>query len=45
MREVQASAQTQRVTVTMDPAQVGPEQVRARLEQIGYQVAPDQGVA
>ena len=42
MREVQASAQTQRVTVTIDPAQLGAEQIRARLEQIGYQVASDQ---
>jgi copper chaperone CopZ len=40
---VLASAQSQRVAVTIDPAQVGPEQVRARLEQLGYQVVPQQG--
>jgi copper chaperone CopZ len=35
---VKASAATQQVLVTVDPAQVGAEQVRAKLEQLGYQV-------
>ena len=34
--DVQASAQDQRVKVTMDPAQVSAEQVRAKLEELGY---------
>lgn len=38
--EVQASPQTQRVAVTFDPALVGPEKVRAKLEQLGYAVTP-----
>jgi copper chaperone CopZ len=37
VQEVQASATTQRVQVTVDPSQVGAEQVRAKLEQLGYQ--------
>jgi copper chaperone len=40
VREVMASAATQQVLVTIDPAQVGAEQVRAKLEQLGYQVTP-----
>lgn len=35
-----AGADSQRVVVTIDQSQVGPEQVKAKLEQIGYQVAP-----
>jgi copper chaperone CopZ len=40
VQQVQASAQTQQVVVTFDPTQVSPEQVRAKLEQIGYQITP-----
>lgn len=36
---VEASAQSQRVIVEMDPAQVSPEQVRERLDLLGYEVA------
>lgn len=38
-----ASALSQRVVVTIDPAQATPEQVRARLEQIGYTAIPREG--
>jgi copper chaperone len=38
VRDVKASAKSQRVVVTVDPAEVGPDQVRVRLEQLGYQV-------
>ena len=41
VREVQASAETQRVKVTIEPSQVRPEQVREKLEQLGYQVRPE----
>jgi copper chaperone CopZ len=37
VQEVHASAATQHVLVTIDPSQVGPEQLRAKLEQLGYQ--------
>jgi copper chaperone CopZ len=37
VQEVQASATTQHVLVTVDPSQVGAEQVRSKLEQLGYQ--------
>jgi copper chaperone CopZ len=37
VQEVQANATTQQVRVTVDPSQVGAEQVQARLEQLGYQ--------
>ena len=40
---VRASAQTQRVVVAIDPAQVSPEQVQAKMDQIGYQVTPQGG--
>lgn len=40
VRNVQASAQSQQISVTLDSTQVSPEQVRARLQQLGYQVAP-----
>jgi len=39
VRNVQASVQSQQISVTLDSAQVSPEQVRARLQQLGYQVA------
>ena len=38
VRDVHASAETQRVSVTIDPAEIGPEQVHARLQQLGYEV-------
>ena len=38
VQDVQASAATQQILVTIDPAQVGPEQVGAKLEQLGYQI-------
>ncbi len=38
--DVRASAQTQRVEVTIDPQHVAPDQVQAKLEQLGYQVVP-----
>ena len=41
VRDVKASAHTQQVQVTIDPAQVRAEQVKAMLEQIGYQVRPE----
>ncbi len=41
VQDVTASSQTQEVQVTIDPARVGPEQVEAKLEQIGYQVTPE----
>lgn len=40
VHEVRASAQTQGIAVTIDPEEVGPEQVRARLRELGYEVAP-----
>jgi copper chaperone len=38
VEEVQASAGTQQVKVTIDPARVSAEDLSARLEQLGYQV-------
>lgn len=35
---VEASAESQRVIVEMDPEQVSPEQVRQRLDLLGYEV-------
>ncbi len=40
VQEVQASAQSQRVKVTMDTAQVSVDQVRSKLEELGYAVRP-----
>jgi copper chaperone CopZ len=37
VQEVRASAATQHVLVTIDPNQIGAEQVRTKLEQLGYQ--------
>jgi copper chaperone CopZ len=37
VQEVRASAATQHVLVTIDPSQVGAEQVQTKLEQLGYQ--------
>jgi copper chaperone len=38
VEEVQASAETQRVEVTLDPSAVSADEVRAKLEQLGYQI-------
>lgn len=38
VQDVQASAETQRVSVTIDTAQVTADEVRARLMQLGYPV-------
>ena len=38
VQDVRADAATQQIGVTIDPALLDPEQVRAKLEQIGYQV-------
>jgi copper chaperone CopZ len=38
IQDVKASAGTQQVAVTTDPAAVSSDQVRAKLEQLGYQV-------
>lgn len=38
VEEVQASAETQQVKVTIDPARVSAEVLSARLQQLGYQV-------
>lgn len=39
VRDVHASAQTQQISVTIDPAEVTPEQLRARLQELGYEAA------
>lgn len=39
IQDVRASAETQDISVTLDPTRISPEQVRARLKQLGYQVA------
>jgi Cu+-exporting ATPase len=36
VQSVRASSKTQRVEVAIDPAQVSAEQVRAKLEQLGF---------
>jgi copper chaperone CopZ len=38
VRDVKASAENQRIAVTVDPAETGPDQVRVGLERLGYQV-------
>lgn len=45
VEEVHASAQTQHVVVTINPDQVGPEQIKAKLEQLGYEAVPAGGAA
>jgi copper chaperone CopZ len=37
--DVKASFQTQEVTVTIDDAKLTPEQVREKLEQLGYETS------
>lgn len=36
VQSVRASSRTQRVVVALDPAQVNAEQVRAKLDQLGF---------
>jgi P-type Cu+ transporter len=43
--DIQASAKTQQVAVTFDPAKVAPEHVQARLEQMGCEVTTRDGMA
>jgi Cu+-exporting ATPase len=43
VHSVEASSQTQRVQVTIDPAQVSADQVRANLEQLGFAAEPEGG--
>ncbi|WP_018991681.1 heavy-metal-associated domain-containing protein [Aromatoleum toluclasticum] len=39
VRDVQASANTQRIAVSIDPEAVSADEVRARLQALGYEVA------
>lgn len=39
VENVQASAETQRVSITIDPGQVSSDRLRAEMEDLGYQVA------
>ncbi len=43
VQDVQASHQTQEVRATIDPTRADAGQVRAKLEQLGYQVTPQGG--
>ena len=45
VEQVEASHQTQQVTVVFDPAHVDAEQVRAKLEQAGFAATPSGGGA
>jgi len=38
VEDVQASAETQQVKVTIDPSRTKEDEVRARLEKLGYEV-------
>lgn len=38
VEDVQASAETQQVKLTIDPARVSADELRVRLEKLGYQV-------
>ena len=40
---VLASAKTQHILVTIDPAQIGQVEVRAKLEHLGFRVEPVEG--
>lgn len=42
--DVAASAETQHITVTIDPSHATPEQVQAKLEQMGYAVKAETSV-
>ena len=41
--DVQASAQTQHVVVSINPERASAKEVREKLEQMGYHVAPQEG--
>jgi len=41
IEQVQASAQTQQVKVVVDSSQTTPDQVRTKLEQLGYTLKAD----
>ncbi len=41
VEQVQASSQTQQVKVGFDSTQTTPDQVRAKLEQLGYALKPE----
>ncbi|HBY96206.1 MAG: heavy-metal-associated domain-containing protein [Ardenticatenaceae bacterium] len=43
VEDARASAKTQHVVVSINPVEITPEQVRSRLELLGYEVAPDGG--
>ncbi len=45
VQDVEASAENQRVEVTLDPARVGADEVRDRLEFLGYRVELEGGAA
>lgn len=38
VEDVQASAETQQVKLTIDPARVSADELRVRLEKLGYEV-------
>jgi Cu+-exporting ATPase len=40
VQNVRASSKTQHVQVIIDPAEVSPEQVRAKIEQLGFATEP-----
>lgn len=42
---VEASAESQRVVVEMDAERVGPEEVKERLDLLGYEVTNEEGAA
>jgi copper chaperone len=42
VKTVAASAQTQHISVEIDPTQTGPDQLRERLDLLGYDVIDDQ---
>jgi copper chaperone len=41
VQTVEASAQNQHINVETDPAQTGPDQLRERLDLLGYEVTTD----
>lgn len=42
IQDVQASSQTQHVVVTLNPERASAQEVRAKLEQMGYHIAPQE---
>ena len=45
VQDVRASAENQRVLVSVDPLRIGAEQIQAKLEQLGYRVRLAGGAA